>query len=271
MRKIRIVADDHICFTSSGFLHRYLAIDEKMEQSLRENYLWFADPLEFNDPYDCNMEVDCDCNYEEVLRYLRETNKSQGYNMSDKLLKIKAKKLVDDPAEMELLSKKSDMDTVSKLGVCCFSQRDDNLLMWSHYGDKHKGVCLTFDITEDKNLFGKQLFNLEYPSIYPKHRFPADAGKFLALRFLIATKSRDWEYEDEIRVVRDDTNPPFRGKVPFNKKSLVGIKFGYKCPLEERTRINTLLIRIGGYDHVKFYTANLKKKAFGIEIQEIER
>ena len=30
--------------------------------------------------------------------------------------------------------------------ILCFSRNWDNLLLWSHYGDRHMGVCLGFDI-----------------------------------------------------------------------------------------------------------------------------
>lgn len=29
--------------------------------------------------------------------------------------------------------------------ISCFSKRYDSILMWSHYGDKHKGICVEFD------------------------------------------------------------------------------------------------------------------------------
>ena len=29
--------------------------------------------------------------------------------------------------------------------ISCFSKRYDSILMWSHYGDKHKGICIEFD------------------------------------------------------------------------------------------------------------------------------
>jgi hypothetical protein len=32
-------------------------------------------------------------------------------------------------------------------GVLCFSQDWQNPLLWSHYGDKHKGICLGLDIS----------------------------------------------------------------------------------------------------------------------------
>jgi hypothetical protein len=33
-------------------------------------------------------------------------------------------------------------------GVLCFSRSWNNILMWSHYGDRHKGICLGFDVPD---------------------------------------------------------------------------------------------------------------------------
>jgi len=37
-------------------------------------------------------------------------------------------------------------DTKSKLGIFCASKSYMNTLLWSHYGDSHKGICLGFHI-----------------------------------------------------------------------------------------------------------------------------
>jgi len=48
--------------------------------------------------------------------------------------------------------------------ICCFSGEYDNILMWSHYADSHKGICLRFRSVEDwENLeFGKYCLNFDY-------------------------------------------------------------------------------------------------------------
>ena len=30
-------------------------------------------------------------------------------------------------------------------GVCCLSEKHDDVLMWSHYSNGHKGFCLKFE------------------------------------------------------------------------------------------------------------------------------
>lgn len=265
MDTIKINYDDGICVEVKQHLHRYSAINEKLEQSLVENYLWFSDPMGFNDPYDCNLEVYCDGTFEEILNYLYEANVVADEKVPNQYLLDRAGLLAARPDEMEKLSKKADMDTISKLGVCCLSERKDSLLMWSHYGDSYRGICLTFDISRDWELFSKHPLKVEYPENYPLHRFPAEHKKFHSYRFLVATKSREWAYENEVRLVRDDHSAPFREKVPFNKNALIGVTFGHKCPEESRRNIIRLLRQVGGYEHVNFYITKLKRYAFGVE------
>ncbi len=249
---INVVGDDGICSKVNRYLHRYLAVNDKLKTSLLQNYLWFSDPMDFNDPYDCNLEVCCDGTFEEVLNYLYDVNLASNSTMTHEQLLNRAAFLAANPDEMDRLSKAQDRDTISKLGVCCLSERRDSLLMWSHYADKYKGICLTFDVTLDSSLFGKQLCAVEYPAKYPKHRFPADVGFFSMYRLLVATKSSEWSYEYEIRLIRDNHRPPYRGKVPFNKSALVSVTFGHKCSALNKQEIIELLHKAGGYEHVKF-------------------
>ena len=50
--------------------------------------------------------------------------------------------------ELERLSKKF----LGNSYASCFSARNDNFLMWSHYASKHSGVCLEFELTNDNKF-----------------------------------------------------------------------------------------------------------------------
>jgi hypothetical protein len=269
MEKINIIGDDGICTSINKHLSRYQTNNEDLRNSLKEGYLWFSDPMGFNDPYDCNMGLGFECTYQEIYEYLYLENLDTNGNVDQQAIENRAKFLFGNLQERKIASKKSDQDTVNRSGICCFSQRNDSLLMWSHYGHKHTGVCLTFDIVE-AGLFGGLLFNLEYPKLFPVYNWPRDKGKFHSLRFLIATKSKEWEYEDEIRIVRDYTNPPFRGKVKFNKTALKAVHFGYKCSSIDLDEIRNLLTDSGGYHHVKLFKAVLKEQEFGISYNQLD-
>ena len=156
-----------------------------------------------------------------------------------------------------------------KYSVCCFSKSSDILLMWSHYGDKHGGVCLGFDMNKDSDLFSAPI-NVEYPPEYPdfnfvKDRFTKRTGENLQFHF--GTKSKDWEYEEEIRIVREI--PTGFGNnlgiaVPFQKHSLVEVIFGYKTTPKKIEELKELFKQCE-YS-ADFKQAKLKEYKFGIDI-----
>ncbi|MDD2979257.1 MAG: DUF2971 domain-containing protein [Hespellia sp.] len=49
------------------------------------------------------------------------------------------------------------------LKVSCFSEKNDSILMWSYYGNSHKGICVEYDFTdeENKNKMCKVLYRNE--------------------------------------------------------------------------------------------------------------
>lgn len=75
-------------------------------------------------------------------------------------------------------------------GMLCFSHDWRNPVLWSHYADRHRGVCLGFEV---KNEILK---NVQYVSERPRLKRIDEA---LAQQLLF-TKYQDWAYEQECRV-----------------------------------------------------------------------
>jgi hypothetical protein len=111
-----------------------------------------------------------------------------------------------------------------KSGILCFSRNWDNLLLWSHYGDSHTGVCLGFDIPEC--VPGE---NYDTDVIYQPNllqiRHPEDVNFDLANR-LLRTKHESWTYEQEVRMFVQINDPP-------DSKGLNWIEFGQQLILKE--------------------------------------
>jgi hypothetical protein len=85
-----------------------------------------------------------------------------------------------------------------RFGVICFTKDWSNPLMWAHYADKHRGVCLGFDIDDEL------LHEINYVSgkLLPIVNMDLDGGG-LTERFveeILFTKHEYWRYEDEVRV-----------------------------------------------------------------------
>jgi len=89
----------------------------------------------------------------------------------------------------------------NKTGLLCFSANWTNPVLWSHYATRHEGICLGFDLKrnrvqqvlyEDKRLLG-ELEAKEDPVAIPE----------TLQELLLRTKSRHWQYEEELRVFVD--------------------------------------------------------------------
>ena len=81
--------------------------------------------------------------------------------------------------------------TTHETGVFSLCEEANNNVMWSHYGNSHKGFCIGFNVAELFNILkdaslGKVSYRGEFPSINDIHN----------LNFI---KSKEWEYEKEYR------------------------------------------------------------------------
>jgi hypothetical protein len=102
--------------------------------------------------------------------------------------------------------------------ILCFSRNWDNLLLWSHYGNSHKGICLGFDIPDgDRDV-------IYQPNVL-QIRYQEDINFDIADR-LLHTKHESWSYEQEVRMFVNLIDPP-------DSNGLNWIEFGPRLVLKE--------------------------------------
>ncbi len=92
-------------------------------------------------------------------------------------------------------------------GLLCFSRDWRNPVLWSHYADKHKGLCLAFEVSAEQ----------VGPVRYSRRRLAVDAASLMNPRQLhldearqfLFTKFSHWRYENEVRgfVTLEDRDP----------------------------------------------------------------
>ena len=92
---------------------------------------------------------------------------------------------------------KADLDR--PWGALCFSRRWRHPMLWSHYADKHRGICLGFDVPEKRAVrvayTSKRIeFDIE------RQLAKGTRDKKLGLK-LLTTKYEGWKYEDEVRFI----------------------------------------------------------------------
>ncbi len=117
------------------------------------------------------------------------------------------------------------------LFVYCVSEEHTNILMWSHYADKHRGAVIKFKcINEIDNIFlaaNRVKYCEQFPTFgnreewisYIKGGSGISAPHFY--NEVLHSKSRHWEYELEWRIV-----------VPMKEKAGEDYAYSKFCPEE---------------------------------------
>jgi len=98
------------------------------------------------------------------------------------------------------LAKSFQRHIAKSVGFVCLSSNPANLLMWSHYADEHQGFVFALDAsTWDPRSIAKVEYSPRRASIPNKKPTEAD------VRPLVTTKSTDWSYEQEYRILCKET------------------------------------------------------------------
>lgn len=116
-------------------------------------------------------------------------------------------------------------------GVICFSTQWENPVLWSHYADKHKGLCLGFDVPDEMAAI------IEYTG----KKLVVDVEKLIEggslneekMLKILTTKFEDWQYESEYRVFvnlsEKDKNTGFYFKDFGQDMKLCEVIIGVRC------------------------------------------
>jgi len=92
-------------------------------------------------------------------------------------------------------------DNKSDIGMCSFSEVHNHELMWAHYADQFKGICISYSLSKllkalpkDVN-FVRMFYNETEPTIYQTRGDPNQIAKMI-----FSYKNYRWLYEREWRM-----------------------------------------------------------------------
>ncbi len=225
--------------------------------------LKFNNPEFFNDPFDCDinlLEFDFNDRSIEIDNDLKNVK-----TILEKEFGQETEVLMKQISESEIKEfyKQSQLKKISKTAICCFSTSFENTIMWSHYSDNHKGICLNFDLSIPEPFidypserFGKGL--VDYDDYSPINYLKS---KKKALRKLLYTKSNDWKYENEYRFFIQEEHGLFR----FDNEFLKGVIFGIRVLPDEIERFKKVCVNHG---FSKIYFKKLIKDKLSIRIEQ---
>lgn len=218
----------------------YMERISRVEKILSHSELYFPSPKTFNDPFDSKVDFTFDgCTDDDIQQYLErvlkelhresEINKNFEYALNNKNLwqqNLKGK-------AVEILQ-----PDVDKMGILCFSEHCDDILMWSHYSDGHKGFCLEFDRERlEAWKFCRPVdYDQEYLSFKKFIEALPDPDNERSVQLLLR-KSEHWIYESEWRIiVNPDNDNSGNWNYKFPEELLTGVIFG--CQMTEDKKKN---------------------------------
>lgn len=235
-------------------IYKYFRVNEFLFDTLISNELYFSSISQFNDPYDCYFTGISKIPVEDFKVFLKNSNISQ--DLHNKYLHA----LQSHPQELSKQLSKLFINQLNYIGICCFSKVKNNLLMWSHYAESHKGVVLGFDFDILKRMW-HQFEDVNYQN-EPYLFDIKDINS--SLDNTVLRKSTDWEYEKEVRFIMERTK-----NVAFNKNALTEINFGTGCSKRNIMNLHFLISQIG-YGNCKFNTSVLNINDYKIEFEKLD-
>ena len=232
------------------YLYKYRSIKSAIE-FLKNSSIFFSNYQEFNDPF----ESACKKKYDFTPQEYFETFQQWGVDFYSAAIEAEKVRLgyVDGKEKL----RKATEEMLSGFAYFCMTKDPDNILMWSHYADCHKGVCLKFDLLQDLDIFSLTVpvdYNSEYPEFDTLNGNPGVN--------IITRKSPDWAYEHEHRTVKVNAH----GLHKIKKDVLVEVIFGCRTSEEDKTQIRDL-VKSNGFNSVSFSKAVVHPEAYKLDIQ----
>lgn len=227
----------------------YMYFDEKALGVFAKPSLWVVTGKTSNDPYDSFFGVDIEKRIDRFIDLITNSGFEwleeyqhyfDGCSSEDELRKV-ARSI----AERETIAHHN---STKDFGVVCFSKTFDDIIMWGHYANGHRGFVIEFD----EILFnGVERLNVVYTE--RPHLLDKDISEPDNFRKFISTKYKGWSYEQEVRLLCSTNDVSIydgRSHLDFDPKTILRIYLGGKAD-EKLIRKIAKLVQEDRYRHVK--------------------
>lgn len=260
---------------------------------LQNRQIKVTPPHHLNDPFEffprvegtyTDTEIQQDLQNQQVRKLAWVALKQEGvvdfsfedfeYNFADYKAEVTRYLKETWPTKTERTAKNVARMVGANWGIYCLSASCTQQLMWSHYADGHKGLVLGIDadILCDSQ---HQPLPVKYdPQRAPlNHRFNLDPALYEQSIFgLITTKSNDWSYEEEYRVLfgLEECSRVECPEAPLylyniDPSVIVEVILGSKISKDTASLVLSEL-RKPHFQHVKIEHCVLHKDAFSVDL-----
>lgn len=227
-------------FPEVRYLYKYTSVNDNSIGIFIKDEFWFAKPDTFNDPLDCGIQLINNISKEkfleksnEYLKYLESSRKPRTRNpqltqkiksVKEVITKVKTGNALTDEIldSFAKIASESYFKDIKNIGILSLSEVNDNVLMWSHYADQHRGFCIELERNKDSDLADNKKtlpvrYSIKKPDISIEEHERANKEEEKEIRrSLIYTKSVDWNYEREWCVIQDIGNKSYKINAKIN-------------------------------------------------------
>jgi hypothetical protein len=244
-------------------IYKYMPFSANTLKLLIKGEFWLGFPKNLNDPFEAEFLVK-QTNYlptKNLLVFMYNLHKDlfKHVTLDEKLKEIDIDKTVFHRDLHELAR----YILREQCGVTSFSYVNDETLMWAHYADSQKGICLIFDkqaMWESILKYGKNLVlrDVQYCNkLVEAELIINDYGySFANTDKILLTKLTPWKREKELRLFQVFLTLPAKRNLKFDKSCIKGIIFGENAADDDKETIRQLVRNDHNYKDVLFYQAN---------------
>ena len=232
-------------------LYRYERFVEEHLISTLRGRVYFPSAGAFNDPWDCkpwfNTPED-PAKRERLIQWFDEVARKREPYPDEELRARQIEELRTSPEKLRKsiqgVSELIRADMERRYRIYCLTTKAACPLMWAHYADKHHGICLELDVWKQDLV---SAIKVQYRETYPTFSLGEhdDLSPFY-------TKSAEWQYEDEYRLISEEEGTAFSdgtlktrdGFYMLPKDALKSVIIGALATDTVRKQIRSLVDRI---------------------------
>jgi hypothetical protein len=238
---------------------KFRDIDKYSVDSLIKGTIYFSPINKLNDPFDCKLDIMK--SIENAAKYLSKQNSTKA---SAKLLDLLKNNSFFEELQIKL----------TNVGICSFSLKLNEALLWSHYANKHKGIAILYEFPKEILANGNKFLGTSGVSykLNPLKDFYISISDQLPVHDIILSielakriftaKSPCWRYEREVRIIKN--NP---GILRIEKSFIKQICFGLNTSDEDIELIKEIISHYK--DKVQLCKAIRAPSDFGMRFKKI--
>ena len=214
------------------FLYKYRSLaDDNLKQYTQDiflnNRLYHCATKDFNDPFEAIFYFELSSYHIDIEEFIISWRYFSNLNDQDISDLIDSAEIHQQSSHYESLAQKLQEKIQQRTTVLSLCEAYDNILMWSHYADSHRGICIEFDLNVAFEYW-RQVLPMQYVN-----EFPYVIGTEIGVRELKAiylSKSNQWAYEKEWRLINQLKTP---GLLAFPEESISGVILGFNISQED--------------------------------------